>query len=59
MEQLKRIMSSGSELDDDLLQVAGQAKGSKRKRARQAVSDSDEDVSLDEESDLEEEYLET
>ena len=52
-------MSSGSELDDDLLQVAGQAKGSKRKRARQAVSDSDEDVSLDEESDLEEEYLET
>ena len=54
-------MPSDSELDDELLQVAGQAsrnKGSaaaKRKRSRLVASDSDEDVSLDEESDFEQE----
>lgn len=54
-------MSSESELDDELRQVAGLAKGStKRKRGRQVASDSEEDVSLDDESEWdEEEYMET
>jgi hypothetical protein len=52
-------MSSDSELEEELLQVAGQsrkkASAAKRKR-RKVESDSDEEVSLDEESDWEEEY---
>lgn len=56
-------MSSGSELDEELLQVAGQArkKGTsstaKRKRAQHFASDSSEEVSLDEESDWEAEEM--
>jgi hypothetical protein len=47
---------SGSELDDEHVALAGQAKGSS-KRKRQLGSDSEDDVSLDEESDFEpEEY---
>ncbi|KAL4518822.1 hypothetical protein Ndes2437B_g00900 [Nannochloris sp. 'desiccata'] len=47
---------SGSELDDERLAGSGQVKGSS-KRKRQLGSDSDDDVSLDEESDFEpEEY---
>jgi hypothetical protein len=43
---------SGSELDDERPAVAGQIKGSS-KRKRQLGSDSEDDVSLDEESDFE------
>lgn len=47
---------SGSELEDEQVAMAGQAKGSS-KRKRQLGSDSEDDVSLDEESDFEpEEY---
>jgi len=54
-------MSSESELDDELLQVAGQGRkqgmAGKRKRSRKLASDSEEDVSLEEESDWEEDEL--
>jgi hypothetical protein len=47
---------SGSEVDDEHIAVAGQAKGSS-KRKRQLGSESEDDVSFDDESDFEpEEY---